>query len=204
MEPRPTPAATRRRKERLGAQALEIVFPCGYLYQYECMATAATCKTWCAAWKQVEEQLPESALIELLTFHQIDQNNPTPAWASRVGVQNRRVTHQWLHTLFDKLNRVRVQADPQAFVPQWGIDVQVAMVYIAEEIPFGGEDPRMVRLILIDFGRNDDRTADVPWYIQGATSSRVLFSDLDMKYIGVNGCLAPTNETRGRPIWPFR
>jgi hypothetical protein len=175
-------------------KAQGFVLSSGFLYQYDCQSAAATCQNWYKAWKEVEHQLPETSKVE------IRHNRELPSWVQDVGIVDRGiVTHQWVRRILDNLNTLRVAANPEAFVPKWGTDIQIAQV--CAWVGHGGdEEDEPIGAMWVDFGHKKDDTS----IILRGTATRIILVGPTLEFGGGHGPLVtPFYRSLSRqPLWP--
>jgi hypothetical protein len=120
---------TRRGDRTLLEQALAVCMTGGYLYRYECMKVACLSHGCHDLYQECKDNFPActEVFIHVLERPYFWVSDQTKALVT---------SHAFLHTVFDKINRLRVQsqatpkkcAEAKAALPLWGVDAQVAIL----------------------------------------------------------------------------
>jgi hypothetical protein len=111
-------------------RALPAVLRSGFLYQYECMVAASSCRNWCAIWKEEEDSLPDGSRVQI-SFKDITGRGGTASWITP-DLEAALGGPEFARRVFDAVNALRVaakssrslRAKAQKALPVWGIDVQ--------------------------------------------------------------------------------
>lgn len=117
-------------------QVLPFVLTSGFVYKIDCITAASTCKNWCRIWKEVEEQLPESAKVQV-AIHNIStgrkHKNQVPAFlrGARI-IESVESSQVFARCVLDVVNRCKVlskkgktaQKRCQDNLPVWGKDIR--------------------------------------------------------------------------------
>jgi hypothetical protein len=117
-------------------RSLPVVLSSGYLYQYCCMTAAATCQDWYHTWKEIEDRLPDNARVH---HFMASPRCCYPLWVRFThGLTEALASPGFVRQVWDKVNALKVAAKPtpgarakaKAALPVWGVDVQVAELYV--------------------------------------------------------------------------
>jgi hypothetical protein len=121
-------------------RALPIVLAnSGFLYKYECLRAAETCKDWLAIWKEVKDELPEASQVEInISFDTPGLIWAEPDWVTEQGLKFVLGTPEFVRQVFDKVNELKVAAKSskkqkekaRAGLPKWGIDFHEATLFV--------------------------------------------------------------------------
>jgi hypothetical protein len=122
-------------------QALPMVLSSGFLYKYQCMNAAVTCKNWHSTWMEVQNHLPVSCQVEIALRNITRNSNAAlPRWVLQKGLEDVIGSSEFVRQVVDKVNAMKVAAKPsknkraaaQAALPKWGIDIHRVNVIVWE------------------------------------------------------------------------
>jgi hypothetical protein len=113
----------------------------GFLYKYECLRAAETCKFWLAIYKEVKNELPEASLVEIKVSYGRTGNRDgvvVPDWVTEQGLKNVLGTSEFVRQVFDRVNELKVAAKTskkqkekaRAGLPKWGLDFHAATLIV--------------------------------------------------------------------------
>jgi hypothetical protein len=136
--------AARAVNQTLFEQVFGICMTGGFLYRYNCMTVAVTSKGCNDVYTLHKDKLPASAQVcitPFLTYQKVEgwpvSNRRTAiCWGHYCAWQELVTSHAFVRSIFDKVNRIRVQAETtkkklaeaEAVLPIWGGDLHSVTV----------------------------------------------------------------------------
>ena len=103
-------------------EALPIILTSGYLYSFECMQAAPTCKNWTRVWNEVGRHLPENSKVKV--FLSIGGR---PNFIKRNGLEDVLQSPQFARQVYDKVSKLNSIIVPSHFV--WGSEIRFVDVF---------------------------------------------------------------------------
>lgn len=133
-------------------QALPLIFKSGFLYKHEVLTAVCKTKDWEEIWTEVEDELPETALVEVVC----PRRAGLPLWVlKRRGLDHDLQSQAFARQVLEKVGELKVaakrtvreRAKARAALPKWGVDYHGVSVGVWGPNAYndGGVSLRLVR-----------------------------------------------------------